>query len=288
MAIAPQTSRHRVLAQAPTRKILKTGAFYLLVLVFMLPGVFIFFWMIGMSFKSQVENTAYPPVFIPASPTFNNYAAVFERINFFQITLNSLIIALGATSIGLVVGLPAAYAIVRYNQKKLGLIVLVARIIPAISFLIPWYILFKNIGLLNTYIAIILTHVIITLPVVVWLMIGFFEELPKELEEAGMIDGCSIFGGFRRIALPLVKPGTVATAILCLIFSWNNFIFSVILAGRDTKPLPVAVYSFLSYEEINWGPLAAAACLITLPVLVLTLFLQKHIVTGMTTGAVKG
>lgn len=148
--------------------------------------------------------------------------------------------------------------------------------------------LFKNIGLLNTYIAIILTHVIITLPVVIWLMIGFFEDLPKELEEAGQIDGCSVFGGFRRIALPLVKPGTVATAILCLIFSWNNFIFSVILAGRDTKPLPVAVYSFLSYEEINWGPLAAAACLITFPVLVLTLFLQKHIVTGMTTGAVKG
>jgi multiple sugar transport system permease protein len=119
-------------------------------------------------------------------------------------------------------------------------------------------------------------------------MIGFFEDIPPELREAAMIDGCNDYGAFLRVAVPLVKPGVVATGILSFIFSWNNFLFSVILAGRNTRTLPIAVFNMIGYEEINWGPLAAAATLITLPVVILTLVIQRHIVAGLTFGAVKG
>ena len=126
------------------------------------------------------------------------------------------------------------------------------------------------------------------LPLVLWVMIGFFEDVPGELIEAARIDGCSHWAAFLRVALPLAKPGIVATGILSFIFSWNNFLFSLIIAGFKTHTLPIAVYSFLSYEEINWGGLTAAATIITLPVLVLALFVQKHIVRGLTMGALKG
>ena len=142
--------------------------------------------------------------------------------------------------------------------------------------------------MIDTYTALILTHLIVALPLVLWVMIGFFEDVPGELIEAARIDGCSNFSAFLRVALPLVKPGIVATAILSFIFSWNNFLFSLIIAGFKTRTLPIAVYNFLSYEEINWGGLTAAATIITLPVLILSLFVQKHIVRGLTFGALKG
>ena len=126
------------------------------------------------------------------------------------------------------------------------------------------------------------------LPITIWVMIGFFEDVPSELREAALIDGCTDYGAFWRVAVPLVKPGIAATAILAFIFSWNNFLFSVILAGRNTRTLPIAVFNMIGYEEINWAPLAAAATLITLPVIILTLIIQRHIVTGLTFGAVKG
>jgi multiple sugar transport system permease protein len=166
--------------------------------------------------------------------------------------------------------------------------VLAARIIPGISYLIPWYILFRNLKMVDTYLALILTHLVVGLPIVIWVMIGFFEDIPPELREAAMIDGCTDYGAFLRVAVPLVKPGVVATGILSFIFSWNNFLFSVILAGRNTRTLPIAVFNMIGYEEINWGPLAAAATLITLPVVILTLIIQRHIVAGLTFGAVKG
>jgi multiple sugar transport system permease protein len=128
---------------------------------------------------------------------------------------------------------------------------------------------------------------VVGLPIIVWVMIGFFEEVPHDLEDAALIDGCSIYGVLWRIALPLVKPGLVATAILSVIFSWNNFAFSVILAGPNTRTLPVAVFNLMSFEQFNWGPLAAAATMITLPVVAMALVMQRHIVSGLTFGAVK-
>jgi multiple sugar transport system permease protein len=266
---------------------IRTAGFYALVIAVMLPMVFVFYWMVTLSLKTQVEAAGYPPHFFRFAVTFKNYAEVFARNPFLLYIWNSLVVAAGSTLVGLVVGLPAAYSIARWRQGALALSVLVARIVPGISYLIPWYILCRNLHLVDTYQALILTHLVVGLPLIIWVMIGFFEDVPRELEDAALIDGCSYFSAFGRVVLPLVRPGIVAASIVSFIFSWNNFLFSVILAGRHTRTLPIAVFNMIGFEEINWGPLAAAATMITLPVIVLTLIVQRHIVTGLTFGAVK-
>ena len=267
--------------------VLRTAGYYALVCLAMLPTVFVFYWMVTLSLKTQVEAAGYPPHFFRFAVTFKNYAEVFQKNPFVLYVWNSSVVAAGSTVLGLIVGLPAAFSIARWRQQGLALTVLVARIIPGISYLIPWYILFRHLHLVDTYPALILTHLVVSLPLIIWVLIGFFEDVPEELEHAALIDGCSYYSAFWRIALPLVRPGIVAAAILSFIFSWNNFLFSVILAGRHTRTLPIAVFNMISYEEISWGPLAAAATMITLPVIILTLIVQRHIVSGLTFGAVK-
>jgi len=264
-------------------------AYFALIMVFMLPMMFVFFWMISVSFRTNVEATASPPIFIPRNPTLDGYKYVLNNPSspFLQYLLNSTIVALGCTLLGMLLGVPAAFSIARWKQNGLALGILLARITPGLSFLVPWFIVFRALSLTDSHIALIISHLIVGLPIIVWVLIGFFEDLPSELVDAGMIDGCSIYSVLWRIALPLVKPGLVATAILSVIFSWNNFVFSVILSGPHTRTLPVAVFNLMSFEQFNWGPLAAAATLITLPVMVMALAMQRHIVSGLTFGAVK-
>ena len=188
----------------------------------------------------------------------------------------------------LLLGVPAGYGIARSRRYGLALLILVARITPALSYLIPWFLLFQQLGLSNTYHALIISHLIIGLPLVMWIMMGFFEGVHPDLEDAALIDGCSRFGSFLRVALPLTRPGIVVSGILAFIFSWNNLIFAVVLAGPRLQTLPVAVFNVMSFEQINWGPLAAAALLITAPVLLLTLTVQRHIVASLAAGGLKG
>jgi multiple sugar transport system permease protein len=260
---------------------------YVLLMVLLVPFLFPLAWMFMSSLKTQVQNTAYPPVWV-FTPTLANYREVFVKNPFFTFTLNSVVVAAGSTALALLLGLPGAYAIARFRRTGIALAILTARMAPGIGYLIPWFILFTKAKLIDTYTALILTHLIVALPLVLWVMIGFFEDVPRDLIEAARVDGCSHWAAFLRVALPLAKPGIVATGILSFIFSWNNFLFSLIIAGFKTRTLPIAVYSFLSYEEINWGGLTAAATVITLPVLILALLVQKHIVRGLTLGALKG
>ncbi|MBD3306253.1 ABC transporter permease subunit [candidate division KSB3 bacterium] len=260
---------------------------YLLIALILIVFLFPLFWMLLSSLRTQVENTAYPPVWI-FTPTLENYREIFFRYPYLQYTLNSTIVAVGATIFALLLGLPASYSISRYKQTGLALAILIARIAPGISFLLPLFILFSRVQMIDTYPALILTHLIRVMPLVIWIMIGFFDDVPVDLEDAARIDGCSTFGAFFRIALPLTMPGIAASAILCFIFSWNDFLFALVIASRRTMTLPVAAYGFIGYGEINWGGLTAAAMVITLPALILALFIQKHIVKGLTFGAVKG
>ena len=264
-------------------------AYSLLVFLMMLPIGFIFFWMVSVSFRNNLEATAYPPLFFPRNPTLDGYRYVFTNPSnpFLQYIVNSTIVATGCTTIGMLLGVPAAFSIARWRQNGLALGILLARITPGLSFLVPWFIMFRAANMIDTHLALIVSHLVVGLPIIVWVMIGFFEEVPHDLEDAALIDGCSIYGVLWRIALPLVKPGLVATAILSVIFSWNNFAFSVILAGPNTRTLPVAVFNLMSFEQFNWGPLAAAATMITLPVVAMALVMQRHIVSGLTFGAVK-
>jgi multiple sugar transport system permease protein len=249
--------------------------------------LFTLFWMVLSSLKANVQVTAYPPVWV-FRPTLRNYVDVFTQNPFFGYMLNSTIIALAAVGIGLVCGLPAAYTLARYRQTGLGFLILTVRILPGIAFLVPLFVLYRQLGLINTHAGIILTHIIVVLPLIIWIMAGFFEDVPRELEDAAMIDGCSRVGTFLRIVLPLGRPGIVAATILSFIASWNNFIFVLILGGKDTITLPMAVYSFVSFEDVNWGGLTAAATVITLPILILALAVQRYLTRGLTMGAIRG
>lgn len=270
------------------KRVANRVAFALAVFVIVSPAILVFLWMLSLSFKPEIETIAYPPVFIPEHPTLANFARVFEASPFGHYLVNSLIVTGSATLLAIAVGVPAGYGIAKAKAYRLAVLVLIARITPNLSYLIPLFILFQMLGLTGTLWPMVITHLVITVPIVVWVMIGFFETLHPDLEEAALIDGATLWQAFRYIALPLSRPGVVVAAILAFIFSWNNFIFGVVLAGRETRTLPVAVYNVLTFEQISWGPLAAAALLVTLPVLILTVVIQREIVGGLAAGGVKG
>lgn len=258
------------------------------VLVLISPAVLVFLWMLSLSLKNEADNIAFPPVFIPNPPTLANFADVFAKNDFVRYTINSVIVSFSATGFALLVGVPAGYGIAKAKAKASAALILIARITPGLSYLVPLFLLFQWLEMTGTLLPIIITHLVITVPIVVYVMIGFFENLPGELEEAALVDGATIWQAFRSVALPLARPGITVATILSFIFSWNNFIFGVVLASRRTRTLPVAVYNVLTFEQISWGPLAAAALLVTAPVLLLTLLMQKEIVAGLTAGGVKG
>ncbi|TMH55853.1 MAG: carbohydrate ABC transporter permease [Betaproteobacteria bacterium] len=255
--------------------------FALSVAIIVSPAILVFLWMLSLSIKTEVESTAYPPVFIPDAPTLSNFVQM--GLYFW----NSVVVSGLATLVALVVGVPAGYGIARVQAHKLTVLILIARMTPALSYLIPLFTVFQLLGLNNTLTALVITHLVITVPIVVYIMAGHFETLPKELEEAALIDGGSVWTAFRYVALPLARPGIVVGTILAFIFSWNNFVFGAVLAGRATRTLPAAVYNVLTFEQLAWGPLAAAALVVTVPVLLLTIVIQKEIVAGLTHGGVK-
>lgn len=244
-------------------------------------------WMLLASFKTNVDiyDTSKSVFF---APTLDNYAKVLQQANYVQFILNSLWVAFVSTSLAILLGVPAAYSMSRFAMKRSALVVLMARVIPGVSLLVPWYYVFSNLRMVGGYTVLILSHMFVTLPLVVYIMMGYFDSLPLELEESGLVDGLTPIGAFRRITLPLSLPGIATAGILSFIFSWNNFMFALVLSGAHTKTLPVAIFDFVGYASIDWGGLMAAASVVTLPIMVIALFTQKYIVSGMTAGATKG
>lgn len=272
-------------------RIRRTGrriGLWLSVLVLVSPALFVFLWMLSLSLKTEIDNIAFPPVFIPNPPTLANYVLVFEENRFGLYLWNSIVVTGGATLVGLLVGVPAGYGIAKAKATRMAVVVMIARMTPALSYLIPLFIAFQLMGLVNTLWAILITHLVITIPIAVWVMMGAFEGLPQDLEDAALIDGASLWQAFRYVALPLARSGIVVSTILCFIFSWNNFIFAAVLGGKETRTLPAAVYNVLTFEQLAWGPLAAAALLVTAPVLIVTIVAQKQIISGLSAGGLKG
>lgn len=261
--------------------------FPVLLIVIIVPIIFPFIWMLMSSVKTQVDIIAWPPRFI-FKPTMQNFRRVFVEQDFLKYLKNSVVVALVSVSLSLVLGLPAAYSIARYKQKKLSVFILVARLLPGISFLMPWYIVFSRLHLMDSYTALILSHMLIALPLIVWVMSPYFDSVPLDLEEAAMVDGQPRQKTFLSIVIPLSTPGIVTATTLSFIFSWNNFMFSQVLSQQKTRTLPIAVYNFLSYVEVDWGAVMAAAVAIMAPAIALTMVFQKYVVKGLTAGAVKG
>ena len=281
-AASPSASRARA------KRLLRRIGFWLSVFVIVSPAILVFLWMLSLSLKTEIDNITYPPIFIPNPPTLANFVSVFEQNAIGRYLWNSIVVSGGATLVALAIGIPAGFGIARVGARRLTVLILLARMTPALSYLIPLFAVFQFLHLNNTLTALVITHLVITVPIVVYIMAGYFETLPKELEEAVLIDGGSVWSTFRYVALPLARPGIIVGTILSFIFSWNNFVFGAVLAGRETRTLPVAVYNVLTFEQLAWGPLAAAAIIVTLPVLLLTIVIQKEIVVGLTHGGVKG
>jgi multiple sugar transport system permease protein len=244
-------------------------------------------WMVAASFKTNVDiyDTAKAFVF---SPTFDNYANVLDRANYLRFIGNSLWVAFAATAVSLILGVPAAYSMSRFNMRKSALVVLMARVIPGVSLLVPWYYVFSNLGVVGGFTPLILSHMFVSLPLIVYIMMSYFDSLPIELEESALVDGLTHIGAFRRITLPLSVPGIATAGILSFIFSWNNFMFALVLSGADSKTLPVAIFDFVGYASIDWGGLMAASTVVTVPIMLIALFVQKYVVSGLTAGATKG
>lgn len=269
------------------RKILGKIVFYIFLIVVLAFTLFPFLWMVLAAFKTNAQVTDPNQLFI-FKPYFGNFSTVFSRYDFVKPIFNSMVVSVVSTALGLLLGLPSAYAIARAKKHMTSNIILIVRFFPGIAFMLPWYIIFSKIGITDTYLALILSHLLINVPFIVWVMIPYFESIPVELDEAAKVDGCRTLSAFLRVILPLTGPGLITTSLLSIIFSWNNFLFSLILAGGNTRTVPLALLSFVSYASVDWGAMMAAAVVITLPILVISLLAQKYIIAGLTAGAVKG
>lgn len=264
-------------------KIFRVFAIALIVVIMVTPIV----WMVLNSFKTNVDiyDASKAIVF---EPTLANFEKVFAQANFGSYMWNSFVVAAAATGLSLLLGVPAAYSMSRFAIKRGSIVVMMARVIPGVSLLVPWYYVFSNLRMVGSYWVLILSHMFVTMPLIVYIMIGFFDGLPMELEEAAEVDGLTPLGAFWHVTLPLSVPGIATSSILAFIFSWNNFMFALVLSGSRTKTLPVAIFDFVGYASIDWGGLMAAASVVTLPIMLIALFAQKYVVSGLTAGAVKG
>ncbi len=264
-------------------RVFRVAALTLVIVLFTAPIV----WMLFASFKTNVDIYDSAKTF-HFTPTLDNYRTVFGRANYLAYIANSFWIGFASTALSLLLGVPAAYAMSRFMMQKSAGVVLLARVIPGVSLLVPWYLVFSQLRLVGGFGVLILSHMFVSLPLIVYIMMSFFDSLPLELEEAAEIDGLTPIGAFTRITLPLATPGIATAGILAFIFSWNNFMFALVLSGADTKTLPVAIFDFVAYASIDWGGLMAAAVIITIPIMVIALILQKYVVSGLTAGATKG
>lgn len=263
--------------------IFRVVALIIIVILFLAPLA----WMLVASLKTNVDIYDASKTIL-FTPTLDNYTNVLSRNNYFVFIFNSFWVALCSTVFSLILGIPAAYAMSRFTMHRSALVVLLARIIPGVSLLVPWYFIFANLRMVGGFGVLILSHMFVALPLIVYIMISFFDSLPIDLEEQAQVDGLTPIGAFLRISMPLSVPGIATAGILSFIFSWNNFMFALVLSGANTKTLPVAIFNFVSYASIDWGSLMSAAVVVTVPIMIIALFTQKYIVSGLTAGATKG
>lgn len=270
-------------------RIRKNIVLYVILIIFLVITLLPYFWLVLTSFKTRVDSFAIPPK-IFFSATLDNYKAAFLDKGFLMNLKNSIIIMLFTVGIGLALGFPSSFAFSRFKTRKDQVLLnylLGTRFTPVVVLALPLYLLMSKIGMLNSYVGIIVAHVAFNLPFVIWMMKGFFDAIPKEIDEAARVEGYSWFKVFLKIDIPLVKSGLAATAVFCAINSWNEFLMALILTGRDTVTMPVGVPGLLTPQGTIWGQVSAVGTVITIPVLIFAILVQKHMIAGMTMGAVK-
>lgn len=255
--------------------------------------LFPLYWMVTSAFKVKADYLSNPPIIFPSRFTLESFKQVFEMNGLLNQFINSFVVAGVSTVISLIFGAMAAYAVARGRFRKVirsafGLWFMVQKMYPAIATAIPIYLVMRNLHLIDTRMALIIMNTSFNLPLVIWLMMGFFEQVPIEMEESARIDGASFLQRFFRVVFPVTRPGLVASGILAFVGAWNEFLFAVILTINKSKTLPVVIAGFITDRGLEWGPMAATSVITLLPVLVLVLLAQKQFVEGLAMGAVKG
>ena len=248
-----------------------------------------FLWMIMVSLRNRVDIFNPGNLFI--TPTIKNYVTIIENNNILKYFMNSIIIAVVTTIVSLVLGSLAAYGFARYDWAKRedrAFWVLSQRFLPPMAVVIPYFLMGAVAGILDTRLLLVICYTTFNIPFTIWMMRGFIEELPFEVEEAAYIDGCTKLQTIRKIILPLVAPGMIATAIFCVINSWNEFVFANFLTSIYAKTVPTSVMMYLSVSGVKWGEMAATGVMSVLPVLIFAVIVQKNMIRGLTFGSVKG
>lgn len=249
-----------------------------------------YLWMLLTSLKQ--ESTLFSPErsLLPAVVTLENYVRLFEKTTFLNNLGHSVVVSIGTMLLGLAVSITAAYAFSRFRfpgRRALMLQFLLVNMFPIVLLIIPLFIIMKSLGLLDTHLGLILAHSTFSIPFATWMMISYFDAIPRSLDEAAMVDGCSPVGAMFRVVIPLTVPGIIATGIYIFITSWNEYLYASVLAGQNVRTLTVAIQTLVGEYEIAWGLLTAGGVVGALPVTLLFMLIQKRLVAGMTQGAVK-
>jgi ABC-type glycerol-3-phosphate transport system permease component len=262
-------------------------AIILVIIFFMMP----MFWLLTTAFKFGREAFAIPPKWIFFDYTLKNFREVWQNTQVVRFLNNSIIVTTGTTILSLLLGVPAGFAIARSKSVLINMssyFFLLLLMVPPIAMLIPFYLIMRDLRLLGTYPALIILDTVFDASFVVWMMRSYFKDVPQEMEEAALVDGASHFQAFFKIALPLSLPGIVASALYCIIFSWNDFLFALMLTSPKTKTIPLGILASFSAVEINWGIMAVMCIFAIIPAVIISLFLNRYFVQGLTMGAAKG
>lgn len=274
------------------RRRLRTLGLYLFVVIALLALAFPAYWLVTTAFKYEVDTIVSPPIILPLRGTLRNFSDVVHADEIGRFFFNSAVIALVSTGMGVLLGSMAAYSLSKiylaFRIRQVIMIwILVVRIFPPITTAIPYFVIIRGLGLSDTHVALIITHTAFTLPFVIWLMLGFFQDLPDAIDKAAVIDGCSLWQRFMQITLPLALPGIAVTSIFTFIFSWNEFLYASMLTSRTAKTLPVVISGYMSDKFLRWGEMSALASLMIIPVMIFAGLTQRYLVRGLTFGAVK-
>ncbi len=270
---------------------LTTTVRFILIGILLIFVLFPFFYMVSTAFKTETEQFLSPPVYLPREPTLSNFKQALEP-KFLRYFLNSFIVTISTTVIVIAISLFSSYAFsrLRFRGRRFLLkIIILTQLFPLIVIIIPIYTIYTKLHLINTHISLVIVYLTFTVPVSVWILRGFFKGIPYNLEEAAMVDGCTRLHAFLRIVLPLARPGISATAVYIFIVTWQEFMFALtFMSGQKMRTLPVGILDFVRQYGINWGGLMAASTLITIPVFILFLILQRQFISGLTQGSMKG
>lgn len=272
-------------------KLTQLLTFYLPLAFLLIFSLFPFCWTLITSIKPQKELFSSTFHYLPYSPTMENYVELFAKTNFMDNMINSFIVALATSIVSLAVSIMAAYAFSRFRFRgRIAIMVsfLTINMFPTVLLLIPLYSIMRMLGLLYTPVSLVLAYSTFTIPFAVWLLTGYLNDLSSSLEEAALIDGCNRKQAFFKIILPLTVPGIIATGIYIFITAWNEFVFAVMFTNQGSRTLPVALQAFVGQFDIQWGLLTAGGVVTSIPILILFMFIQRRLVEGMTSGAVKG